>query len=177
MALFSFGSNQADAADAKTAYDFSFKTLSGEQPMPLDDYKGKVLLVVNTASHCGFTKQYEGLEKLYQENKEKGFVVIGVPANDFGGQEPGSNEEIASFCKKNYGVSFPMTSKEVVSGDAAHPFYKWAKAELGFGTAPKWNFHKYLVNRQGKVIDHFNSTTSPEASNLKRAIEAALAEK
>jgi glutathione peroxidase len=168
----------ASAAETptKNAYDFSFHTLIGAKPLPLSSYKGKVLLIVNTASHCGFTKQYEGLEKLYTRYKDKGLVVMGVPSNDFGGQEPGSSEEIATFCKLNYGVSFPMTAKEIVSGDDAHPFYQYAKKTLGFGTAPKWNFHKYLVNRNGIVIDHFNSTTSPDSAGIVRAIEKALAE-
>ena len=157
-------------------YDFSFKALVGGTPMPLSNSKGKVLLIVNTASQCGFTPQYEGLEKLYAAYKDKGLVIIGVPSNDFGTQEPGSSEEIAHFCKLNYGVSFPMASKEIVSGDDAHPFYKYAKKKLGFGTAPKWNFHKYLVNRKGVLIDYFNSTTSPDSSRVKSAIESALSE-
>ncbi len=157
-----------------TAYDFSFQTLMGKEPMPLAQYKGKVLLIVNTASHCGFTPQYEALEKLYLHYKAQGLVVIGVPSNDFAGQEPGSNEEIANFCRITYGVTFPMASKEVVSGKNAHPFYKWARTELGFGTAPKWNFHKYLINREGKLVTYFNSTTSPEANRVKQAIEQLL---
>lgn len=160
----------------QNVYDFSFKTLVGGKPMPLSNYSGKVLLIVNTASQCGFTPQYEGLEKLYETYKDKGFVIIGVPSNDFGAQEPGSSEEIAHFCKLNYGVSFPMASKEIVSGDNAHPFYKYAKKKLGFGTAPKWNFHKYAINRKGVLIDYFNSTTSPDSSRVKSAIESALSE-
>lgn len=165
------------AAENQNAYDFSFKTLMGEQDMPLKGFEGKVLLIVNTASHCGFTKQYEGLETLYLKHKDRGFVVIGVPSNDFGEQEPGSDEEINQICQLNYGVTFPMTSKEVVSGDKAHPFYIWAKKVLGFGTAPKWNFHKYLVNREGKLIDYFHSTTTPENRRLQEAVEKALNEK
>jgi glutathione peroxidase len=161
----------------KTAYDFSFNRLMGGETLPLKQFDGKVVLIVNTASHCGFTPQYEGLEKLYTTYQDKGLVVIGVPSNDFGKQEPGSSEEIAHFCKLNYGVTFPMTSKEVVSGDQAHPFYVWAKKTLGFGTAPKWNFHKYLINRHGQLIDYFNSTTSPDAGRVQTAIEKALSEK
>lgn len=131
------------------AYSFSFHALQGNDELPLADYKGKVLLIVNTASQCGFTPQYEGLEKLYQTYKDRGLVIVGVPSNDFGSQEPGSSEQIAHFCKLNYGVSFPMASKEIVSGDLAHPFYRWARREKGFIGAPKWNFHKYLINRQG----------------------------
>lgn len=160
-----------------SAYDFSFQTLKGHEPLPLSSFKGKVLLIVNTASKCGFTSQYAGLEKLYETYKDKGLVIIGVPSNDFGSQEPGSSEEIANFCHVNYGVSFPMTAKEIVSGKNAHPFYIWAKKELGFGTAPKWNFHKYLINRDGKLVNYFFSTTSPEAPRLIKAINVELDQK
>lgn len=160
----------------KTAYDFSFKTLMGDEPLDLKQFTGKVLIIVNTASKCGFTSQYEGLEKLYATYKHRGLVVIGVPSNDFGKQEPGSNQDIAQFCKINYGVTFPVTAKEVVSGEGMHPFYAWAKKILGFGTAPKWNFHKYLIDRQGKLVDYFHSTTSPENHRLIKAIEKALGE-
>jgi glutathione peroxidase len=166
---------KANADEQKgSAYDYSFRTLIGEEKLPLSTYKGKVLLIVNTASQCGFTSQYEGLEKLYEQYKGQGLVILGVPSNDFGKQEPGSGAEIAHFCKLNYGVSFPMASKEAVSGDAAHPFYQWARDTLGFGTGPKWNFHKYLVNRDGKLVDHFNSTTSPSSDSIRDAVEAAL---
>ena len=177
--LLMFGFTSAKAADAQkgSAYDYSFKTLIGEEPLPLSQFKGKVILVVNTASQCGFTRQYSGLQKLYDDYKDKGLVILGVPSNDFGGQEPGSSDEIAAFCKLNYGVTFPIAAKQVVSGDAAHPFYLWARAVLGFGTAPKWNFHKYLVGRDGALIDHFNSTTAPDSESLIKAIEAALAQK
>ncbi len=173
--MFSFSKARAESQSG-SAYDYSFTTLIGEKPMPLSAYRGKVLLVVNTASQCGFTKQYGGLQKLYDTYRERGLVIIGVPSNDFGEQEPGSSSEIAEFCKLNYGVTFPMTSKQVVSGDEAHPFYLWAGDTLGFGTRPKWNFHKYLVGRDGRVIDHFNSTTGPDSSSLIEAVEKALAE-
>lgn len=159
---------------ANTVYDFSFTTLIGAKPLPLAEFKGKVLLIVNTASQCGFTKQYAGLEKLYDEYKDQGLVVIGVPSNDFGGQEPGSAEEIAEFCEMNFGVSFPLTSKVVVSGEEAHPFYLYARETLGFAAAPKWNFHKYLITREGVLVDYFHSTTAPDAKNLRRAIAKAL---
>jgi len=159
-----------------SAYDYSFKTLVGQQLLPLETYAGKVVLIVNTASKCGFTPQYAALEKLYERYKEQGLVILGVPCNDFGGQEPGTGEEVAQFCQSNYGISFPMTAKEVVCGTHAHPFYLWARRKLGFVTAPKWNFHKYLINRQGDLIDYFFSTTSPEAPRLIKAIEKALAE-
>ncbi|MFO1257522.1 MAG: glutathione peroxidase [Gammaproteobacteria bacterium] len=167
--------NTADAiSSAKRAYDFAFLSIDKNKKINLGDFKGKVILVVNTASNCGFTSQYADLEKLYQGYKDKGLIVIGVPSNDFGGQEPGSNKEIANFCQVNYGVTFPITNKESVSGENAHPFYKWAKEVLGFGTAPKWNFHKYLINREGDLIDYFHSTTSPQSDRLKKAVETAL---
>ncbi len=159
----------------KTAYDFSFTSLMGSHPLPLKDFEGQVILIVNTASKCGFTPQYEGLEKLYETYKDRRFLIIGVPSNDFGGQEPGNAQEIAQFCTLNYGVSFPMTAKEIVSGDKAHPFYLWAR-KLGFGTDPKWNFHKYLINRKGELFDYFYSTTGPTNERIITSIETALAE-
>ena len=176
FAMIAIFSSPATAAEG-SAYDYQFTTLIGHQPLPLSQFTGKVVLVVNTASQCGFTPQYAGLEALYAAYKDKGLVILGVPSNDFGGQEPGSSEDIANFCKLNYGVTFPMAAKEVVSGDGAHPFYRWAADGLGFGTAPKWNFHKYLINRHGQLIDYFNSTTAPDATRLTAAIEKALVEK
>lgn len=156
------------------AYAYSFNTLVGHKSLPLSSFKGKVLLIVNTASKCGFTSQYADLEKLYEQYKDRGLVILGVPSNDFGSQEPGTEQEIASFCQINYGVSFPITAKEVVSGKKAHPFYIWARQKLGFGSAPKWNFHKYLVNRDGELVTYFYSTTSPSAPRVIKAIEKAL---
>lgn len=157
-----------------SAYDYSFTSLKGGEPMPLSQFKGKVLLIVNTASACGFTGQYKGLEELYNKYKEQGLVVLGVPCNDFGKQEPGSSQEIVDFCQVNYGVTFPLTGKEKVKGNDAHPFYKWARQTLGFGTAPKWNFHKYLVDKEGYVVEYFNTTTTPDAKNVVNAIEKLL---
>lgn len=157
----------------KTAYDFSFKSLDGK-PINLSDYKGKVLLVVNTASKCGFTKQYAGLEALYKKYKDRGLVIIGVPSNDFKNQEPGSEAEIKKFCQLNYGVTFPMTAKYNVIGAEAHPFYVWIHDVLGFWSAPKWNFHKYLIDREGHPVDFFGSTTKPESETLVNAIEKQL---
>lgn len=169
----SFIAHAAPKASDKTAYDFTFETLGGD-PMPLAQYKGKVLLVVNTASKCGFTPQYKGLEELYNKYKERGLVIIGVPSNDFGQQEPGTASEIKEFCQLNYGVTFPMTSKQVVSGDGAHPFYKWAYEVLGFGSAPKWNFHKILIDTQGNAVDYFMSNTVPDSEKLITTIENHL---
>lgn len=165
--------SQAETA-TPSAYDFSFQTLGGKAPLPLGDFRGKVVLVVNTASKCGFTPQYDGLQKLYEAHKDAGLVIIGVPSDDFGGQEPGSDTEIKDFCRINYGVTFPMTSKESVTGPEAHPFYVWANQTLGFGTAPKWNFHKYLIDRHGQLVDYFLSSTAPDSPRLVKAVEAAL---
>ncbi|NNM58968.1 MAG: glutathione peroxidase [Legionellales bacterium] len=154
----------------KDAYDFSFSQINGED-FKLADLKGKVILIVNTASKCGFTKQYEGLQQLYETYEKAGLVVIAVPSNDFGGQEPGNNEQIQEFCKINYGVTFPVMQKVSVSGTNAHPFYAWAKQKLGFGTAPKWNFHKYVINRKGQLVDYFHSTTKPDSPRLIKLLD------
>jgi glutathione peroxidase len=166
----------AAAADTAKplAYNFSFEAIEGGR-MPLEQWRGKVLLVVNTASFCGFTPQYQGLQALWQRYSERGLVVLGVPSNDFGGQEPNSEREILGFCKGAYNVTFPLASKQVVSGNQAHPFYRWAVDSLGAGAAPKWNFHKYLVGRDGKLIAAFPTRLAPEAPELIRAIEGALA--
>jgi glutathione peroxidase len=130
--------------------------------------------VVNTASECGFTPQYAGLQKLWQRYKDRGLIVLGVPSNDFGGQEPGSESEIRSFCTKNYGVDFPLTAKVDVVGANAHPFYKWLAAELGDAGQPRWNFHKYLIGPDGAIAGVFPSKVAPDSLELGTAIEAAL---
>lgn len=163
-----------EAGAAKAAWDFRFTSIDGK-PMPLSDYRGEVLLVVNTASQCGFTKQYAGLQALHDAYAAQGFKVIGVPSNDFGGQEPGAADEIKDFCETTFGITFPMTEKYAVTGDEAHPFYAWARDEAGWLSAPKWNFHKYLVGRDGKLITSFYSQTTPESEKVKKAVEAALA--
>jgi glutathione peroxidase len=160
--------------EQKTAYDFTFESIKSGVSFSLKEFEGKVLLIVNTASKCGFTSQYAGLEKLYKTYAEKGLMILGVPSNDFGKQEPGSSSEIVSFCQTNYGVTFPLTAKVHVRGKEKHPFYIWAREQLGFGTAPKWNFHKYLISRKGDLLTYFNSTTSPENPRLIQAIETAL---
>jgi glutathione peroxidase len=172
--LFSLlSASHAVSAAEKSAHDFTFTAIDGTE-MPLVHFKGKVLLVVNTASECGYTPQYEGLEKLWQDKKDKGLVVIGVPSNDFGGQEPGSSEEIVRFCKMNYGVTFPLADKTVVKGAEAHPFYQWAGEKAGMLGRPKWNFHKYLIGRNGEFIDWFSTQTKPEGPKITSAVEAAL---
>lgn len=165
---------QASAEETKqNAYDFSFEQISGGD-MPLEQFKDKVLMVVNTASHCGFTGQYEGLQNLHEKYADKGLVIIAVPSGDFGGQEFDNDGEIKEFCEVRFAVEFELASKEKVSGSEAHPFYKWAGDELGFGTKPKWNFHKYLVNREGQVVDYFHSTTEPESDKITKKIEELL---
>lgn len=180
MGLFSFFSKPLHAQDNATlpddVYQFSFENLDKSGVLNLADFKGKAILIVNTASQCGFTPQYKSLQSLYSHYKDKGLVVIGVPSNDFGGQEPGNGHDIAKFCELNYGVTFPLTAKQIVSGDDAHPFYIWAKKKLGFGTAPKWNFHKYLIDRRGKLVDYYNSTTDPQSDKLIANIEILLNE-
>lgn len=156
-----------------SAHEFGFTTLQNE-PFALQDLAGRPILLVNTASKCGFTPQYAGLEALWKLYGPRGLAVVGVPCNDFGGQEPGSAAEIAQFCQLNYGVSFPMMSKEHAIGPQAHPFFKWVVAEKGFLARPRWNFYKYLVGKDGSLLNYFMSGTKPEAARVKKAIERAL---
>jgi glutathione peroxidase len=160
---------------ATSIYDFEALSIEGKRAH-LGTQRGKVLLIVNTASECGFTPQFAGLEELWQTYRDRGLVVVGFPSNEFGGQDPGSNDEIASFCEVNYGVSFPMMSKVEVNGASAHPLWKWLTKEapglLG-SEAVKWNFTKFLVGRDGRVIKRYAPKDPPEA--MKADIEAALA--
>lgn len=157
-----------------SAWDFSFQSIDGK-PMPLSAFKGNVLLVVNVASFCGFTPQYKGLQALHDKYGAQGLTVIGVPSNDFGQQEPKAAGEIKEFCQGTYGITFPLAGKEMVSGDTPHPFYAWAREQLGWINAPKWNFHKYLVGRDGRLVTSFFSTTAPDAGRLVSAVEVELA--
>jgi glutathione peroxidase len=152
--------------------DHSFPALLTGKPQSLCDYAGKVVLVVNTASQCGYTPQYEGLEALYKRYQARGLVIIGFPSNDFGGQEPGSNKEVAQFCQMNYGVSFPMFEKIAVSGARANPFY--AALAHSAGGPPRWNFHKYLIDRSGNRVLGFSSDTTPGDAKLVSQIERLL---
>jgi glutathione peroxidase len=161
---------------ANTVYEFTANSLTGK-PVDLKQYSGKVLLIVNTASKCGFTPQYEGLEQVYEQFKDRGVEVLGFPCNQFGSQEPGSADEIGAFCQKNYGVNFPMFEKIDVNGDNAHPLYKFLKSEGKgiLGTeAIKWNFTKFLVKKDGSVYKRYASTTAPK--ELLPDIEKLLAE-
>jgi glutathione peroxidase len=174
-AVFGVFTAMAHAADCPPLLDTALPTLSDDKPASLCRYKGKVLLVVNTASQCGYTPQYEGLEKLYRRYKDKGLVVLGFPSNDFGGQEPGSDKEIAKFCEVNYGVSFPLFTKTSVAKGAVNPFY--AKLAKSTGTAPSWNFHKYLVDRNGAKAWSYDTATDPSDRKLVKEIERLLAQK
>ncbi len=156
-----------------SAHRFTFPGLTGAT-VNLADYKGKAVLVVNVASRCGLTPQYEGLQKLWGEKGKKGLVVLGVPSNDFGAQEPGSETEIQSFCSTNYSVDFPMTGKQTVIGGTAHPFYRWLVEEAGEAAAPKWNFHKVLIGKNGELAGIFGSRTDPADKDLAAAIDSAL---
>ena len=151
----------------------TFNRLQDETPQNLCQYAGKVVLVVNTASYCGFTNQYEGLEALYAKYGSKGLVVLGFPSNDFGKQEPGNSKEIADFCYNTYGVKFPMFAKSVVSGPSPNPLYVDLIKQTG--KTPAWNFHKYLIDRHGKVVDSFPSKVTPDDKKLVGAVEKALA--
>jgi glutathione peroxidase len=159
---------------SQSAYDFNLTAIDGEA-MPMAAYKGKAVLLVNTASFCGFTAQYDGLQKLYETYGAQGFTVIGVPSGDFGGQEHGKNSEIKEFCESKFNVRFPLTEKSVVKGDKAIALFKWVADSTA--SPPQWNFHKYLIGRDGKVIAAYSSRTAPDAAELKIAIEKALAAK
>jgi glutathione peroxidase len=157
---------------ATSIYEFNLKTIDGA-PAPLSAYKGKVVLLVNVASKCGYTPQYAGLEKLYERYKDRGFVIIGIPANNFGAQEPGTNEEIKTFCTRNYSVSFPMMSKVSVKGADMTPLYHYLTAQTGGDI--KWNFTKFLIDKNGNIASRFESAVTPESAEITHAIEQALA--
>lgn len=162
----------------KTIYQFTVNNLQGKK-VDLAKYKGKVVLIVNTASKCGFTPQYATLEKLYQQYKDKGFEILAFPSNDFGQQEPLDHDGIENFCQVNYGVSFPMMEKTIVKGEEASDLYKFLSDKSLNGNVtskPKWNFHKYLVNKNGEVVDYFFSTTSPTGRKIPKLINKLLAE-
>lgn len=156
-----------------SAFEFAFTAIDGK-PMPLETFRGKALLIVNTASFCGYTSQYAGLQALHDKYEKAGLVVIGVPSNDFGAQEPKGEAEIATFCQGAFGVTFALTDKQTVKGPKAHPFYKWAAVTLGGTASPKWNFHKYLVGRDGTLLSAFATSVAPQDPKVITAIEAAL---
>jgi len=170
--MFSFF-NKGISENSKTLFDFKINSIN-EDELDLSKYKGQTLLLVNVASNCGFTKQYSDLQNLYEIYKNKGLVVVGIPSNQFGGQEPSDESEIKKFCETNFNITFPMTSKYDVKGDSAHPIYLWAKKTYGKSTIPKWNFHKILINKEGKVEDTFASFTNPMSKKIIKKIEEIL---
>tara|TARA_B100000780_G_scaffold100884_1_gene70466 strand:- start:421 stop:936 length:516 start_codon:yes stop_codon:yes gene_type:complete len=170
--MFSFFQN-VNAKYDKLFFDLNIENINGEN-LNLDKFKGKVILIVNVASKCGFTKQYTGLQTLYERYKSRGFVVIGIPSNQFGGQEPGSNSDIKEFCETNFNITFPMMDKVNVKGENAHDVYKWAKKNHGSSSVPKWNFHKILINQEGKIEDTYNSFTEPTSKKIIAKLEKLL---
>ena len=173
LIMISFFGNKVTANYEKLAYDFQFNDLDGS-PLSLSEYKGKIIIAVNVASQCGFTKQYEDMQNIWEKYQSKGIVMLGIPSNDFGKQEPGSSKEIKNFCEAKFGITFPMTEKVSVKGQNAHPFYIWAKENYGKEAVPKWNFHKIIINKNGKIDDTFASITNPSSERFIKAIEKAL---
>ncbi len=157
----------------KKFYDFNIRDINDEN-FDLSDFKNKTILLVNVASNCGFTKQYTELQELYLKYRDKGLVVLAAPSNQFGGQEPGDNNEIKNFCETNFNITFPMTTKIDVKGENAHPIYLWAKKNHGNSAVPKWNFHKILINKKGKIEDTFSSFTKPMSKKIINKIEEIL---
>ena len=151
--------------EINNAWRFKFEEISGSE-INLSDYKGKVILIVNTASFCGYTNQYSDLQNLWDKNKSKDFILIGVPSDDFGNQEFKENDEIKNFCETNFFIDFPLTAKTNVKGDDAHPFFMWAKKELGIFASPKWNFHKYVIDKNGNLSNWFSSVTKPNSKKF-----------
>ena len=171
--MISFLGNKVTANYEKLAYDFQFKDLDGSA-LNLSEYKGKVIIIVNVASQCGFTKQYEDMQNIWEKYQSKGIIMLGIPSNDFGKQEPGTSEEIKNFCEAKFGITFPMTEKVTVKGPESHPFYIWARENYGKSAIPKWNFHKIIVGRDGKIDDTFASITNPSSKKFIKAIEKSI---
>jgi len=163
----------SDAKYEKKFFDFSITSLDGSK-IQLSKYKNNAVLLVNVASNCGFTKQYGDMQKLWEMYKDKGLIVIGAPSNQFGSQEPGTNDEIKKFCKVNFNINFPMTDKIKVKGDEAHEIYKWALKNFGKSAEPKWNFHKILISKEGKIVDTYSSFTKPTSKKIVDEIEKIL---
>jgi glutathione peroxidase len=156
-----------------SAHEFTFDSIDG-QPLPLNAWRGNPVLMVNTASECGYTPQYARLQRLWERYRARGLVVLGVPSNDFGAQEPGTEAEIREFCTQRYGVDFPITAKQKVLGADAHPVYRWICEQAGEGAAPRWNFHKYLLDGNGNLVDMWPSAVDPLAAEITEAIEDLL---
>ena len=172
LIMFSFFGKVESKYD-KLFFDLKIKSISGEE-LNLNKYRNKTVLLVNVASKCGFTKQYDSLQTLYEKYVDSGFVIIAVPSNQFGGQEPGTNTEIKNFCETNFNITFPITNKTDVKGDNSHEIYTWAKDNFGRTAIPKWNFHKILINKNGKVQNTFNSFVDPLSKKIIKEIETIL---
>ena len=168
-----FFQNTSSAKYEKLAYDFSFIDLDGSK-INLSSFKNKVIVIINVASQCGFTNQYEDMQSIWERYQKDGLIIIGIPSNDFGNQEPGSESEIKTFCEAKFGITFPMTEKVIVKGDNAHPFYQWAKDNYGNSAIPKWNFHKIIIDKNGKIADTFASITNPSSKRFIKVIEKNL---
>ncbi len=156
-----------------TAHDFEFESIDGD-PLPMKKFEGHPVLIVNTASECGYTSQYQALQSLWSDYQKSGLIVLGVPCNDFGNQEPGDDIQIKQFCDSNFGVDFPMTKKVSVLGDDAHPFYRWVESEFGEAAAPRWNFHKYLVGPDGALVGMWPSEVEPLSDEIVNAVKELL---
>ena len=165
--------NKSLSDNYKTLFDFKINSINGDE-INLSEFKGKSLLLVNVASQCGFTKQYKDLQKLYELYKDKNFIILGVPSNQFGGQEPETEKEIKKFCETNFNITFPLTRKYDVKGDNAHPIYLWAKETYGKSAVPKWNFHKIIVDKNGKISNTFTSITKPYSKKFINFIEKQI---
>lgn len=172
VVMFSF-SKKVEAKYEKLFFDLSITSVDGKK-INFSDFKDKTILLVNVASKCGFTNQYTGLQQLYDKYKKDGLVIIGIPSNQFGGQEPGTNSEIKNFCETNFNINFPITEKVYVKGDFAHEIYTWSKKNYGKSTIPKWNFHKILINKNGKIQNTFNSFVDPLSKKIIKEIESIL---
>ena len=171
--MISVSGNNVNADYEKIAYDFNFKDLDGS-PLNLSEYRGKVIVAINVASQCGFTNQYEDMQQVWEKYRSKGIIILGIPSNDFGKQEPGTNEDIKNFCEAKFGISFPMTEKVSVKGSEAHPFYIWARENYGKSAIPKWNFHKIIIDKHGKIAETFSSITKPSSEKFIKILEKLI---
>ena len=168
-----FSTNEIKSDYNKLAYDFKFNYLDGSE-LNLNEFKDKVIIVINVASQCGFTSQYEDMQQIWEKYQSKGIIILGIPSNDFGQQEPGSNEDIKNFCEAKFGISFPMTEKVSVKGSDAHPFYIWARENYGISAIPKWNFHKIIIDKNGKIAETFSSMTNPSSKKFIKTLEKLI---
>ena len=173
LLMISFFGNKVSANYEKLAYDFQFRDLDGST-LNLSEYKGKIIVAVNVASQCGFTKQYEDMQNIWEKYQSKGLIMLGIPSNDFGKQEPGSSKEIKNFCEAKFGITFSMTEKVSVKGSEAHPFYIWAKENHGKSAIPKWNFHKIIIDRNGKIAETFSSITNPSSKKFIEVLDRLI---